>query len=167
MGSVVVVLRLSCSSACGVLAPWPGISPMSLALQGRFLAPRPPGKSPNWSCFLNLLSSHLSFLKYIFRPFLLSVIIDMLKPKSPILYLFSFSSLFFFLFSFFAFLWITWTWSRIDFSIAFLSASLCIKLYWFLYVLHYACITYSSLLLSLFYQFEWSIETWTSLTFYF
>ena len=38
-------LRLSCSEACGILVPWPGIEPMSPALQGRFLTTKPPRKS--------------------------------------------------------------------------------------------------------------------------
>ena len=36
---------LSCSEACGILVPWPGIKPASPALQGRFLTTGPPGKS--------------------------------------------------------------------------------------------------------------------------
>ena len=34
---VVVAGRLSCSGACGILVPCPGIEPVSPALQGRFL----------------------------------------------------------------------------------------------------------------------------------
>ena len=44
-GSVVVVHRLSCSMACGVLAV-PRIEPTP-ALAGRFFTPEPPGK-PGW-----------------------------------------------------------------------------------------------------------------------
>ena len=33
--------------ACGVLVPWLGIEPMSLALQGEFSTSKPPGKSPS------------------------------------------------------------------------------------------------------------------------
>ena len=44
-GSKVVVLEHICSVTCGILVPWPGIKPKSLALQGRFLTTGPPGKS--------------------------------------------------------------------------------------------------------------------------
>ena len=44
-GSVSVLLRLSCSAACGILLPHPGIEPMSPALQGRFLTTGPQEKS--------------------------------------------------------------------------------------------------------------------------
>ena len=37
--------RLSCSSACGILASGPGIEPVSYALAGRVLTAWPPGKS--------------------------------------------------------------------------------------------------------------------------
>ena len=42
--SVVVAHWLSCSKACGILVPWPGMEPESLALQHRFLTIGPPGK---------------------------------------------------------------------------------------------------------------------------
>ena len=42
--SVIVALRLSCSEACGILVPKPGIKPLSAALAGRFLTTGPPGK---------------------------------------------------------------------------------------------------------------------------
>ena len=45
VGSVVAVHRLSCPEARGILAPRPGIEPMSPALAGRFLTTGPPGKS--------------------------------------------------------------------------------------------------------------------------
>ena len=32
--------------ACGILVPWPGIEPMTSALQGGFLTTGPPRKSP-------------------------------------------------------------------------------------------------------------------------
>ena len=41
----VVVLRLSCTEAYGILVPGPGIEPMSSALAGRFLTTGPPEKS--------------------------------------------------------------------------------------------------------------------------
>ena len=44
---------LSCSAACGILVPRPGIEPASLALQGRLLTTGLPG-SPNTDLFLNL-----------------------------------------------------------------------------------------------------------------
>ena len=37
VGSTVVVHRLSCPVACGILVPRPGIEPMSPVLAGRFL----------------------------------------------------------------------------------------------------------------------------------
>ena len=43
--SLVVACRLSCSGACGILVPRPGIKPESPALEGRFFTTRPPGKS--------------------------------------------------------------------------------------------------------------------------
>ena len=36
---------LSCPTACGILAPQPGIKPMTPALEGGFLMTGPPGKS--------------------------------------------------------------------------------------------------------------------------
>ena len=44
---LVVVHGLSCSTACVILIPPPGIKPMSSAWQGRFLTTEPPGKIPN------------------------------------------------------------------------------------------------------------------------
>ena len=38
---------LSCSEACGILVPRPGIKPAPLELQGEFLTPGPPRKSPD------------------------------------------------------------------------------------------------------------------------
>ena len=43
--SLAVACRLSCSTACGILVPQPGIEPASPALQSRFLTSGPPGKS--------------------------------------------------------------------------------------------------------------------------
>ena len=43
--SLVVVYRLSCPKACGILFPQPGIKPTSLELEGEFLTTGPPGKS--------------------------------------------------------------------------------------------------------------------------
>ena len=52
--SVVVMHRLSCPTACGILVPWQGIKPASLTLQGGFLTTEPARKSPEeyiWNCF--------------------------------------------------------------------------------------------------------------------
>ena len=38
-GSVVAALELSCSVACGILVPRPGVKPMSPALEGGLLSP--------------------------------------------------------------------------------------------------------------------------------
>ena len=43
--SIVVVHRLSCPAACGILVPWTGIEPTSPALEGKFFTTGPPGKS--------------------------------------------------------------------------------------------------------------------------
>ena len=45
MDSLVVVCRLSCSTACRILVPQPEIQPVSPALQSGFLTTGPPGKS--------------------------------------------------------------------------------------------------------------------------
>ena len=45
LGSLVVELWLSCSSAYEILVPQPGIKPASPALERRFLTTGPPGKS--------------------------------------------------------------------------------------------------------------------------
>jgi len=45
--SLVVAWGFSCPKVCGILVPWPGIEPVSLALEGRFLTTGPPGKSPS------------------------------------------------------------------------------------------------------------------------
>ena len=47
--SVVVVHGLSCSVACGIDLPGPGLKPVTLALAGRFLTAAPPGKSLYYS----------------------------------------------------------------------------------------------------------------------
>ena len=53
--SVVVVQRISCSAACGILVPWPGRGPVSPALAGGFLPTGPPGKSCKLSYQTGLL----------------------------------------------------------------------------------------------------------------
>ena len=44
-----VLCRFSCSKACGILSPPPGMEPASPPLQGEFLTTGPPGKS--WENF--------------------------------------------------------------------------------------------------------------------
>ena len=58
-GLVVAVPRLSCSVACGILVPWPGIKPMSPALECRFPVTRPSGKflPTHWEFYIHSLSS--------------------------------------------------------------------------------------------------------------
>ena len=43
---VLATFGLSCSVACRILAPWPGMERAFHALEGRFLTTGPPGKSP-------------------------------------------------------------------------------------------------------------------------
>ena len=43
--SLVVACQLTCSAACGISVPQPGIEPVFPALQGRVLPPGPRGKS--------------------------------------------------------------------------------------------------------------------------
>ena len=92
MGSVVVVLRLSHPAAYGILIPWPGIEPMSPALEGRFLTTGPPGNFLNldsWprtsDALLILPGSHTSLIhslshhsKWLFHAFF-----SLLKSLSP------------------------------------------------------------------------------------
>ena len=56
LGSVVVVLGLSCSEPCGILVLQPGTEQMFPELEGRFLTTGTPGKTPcqtTSSCYLN------------------------------------------------------------------------------------------------------------------
>ena len=63
LGSEVAVRGLSCSAACGILVPWPGIKPTSPALQAGFLTTGPPRKPSHFTLcplvhifyFINLL----------------------------------------------------------------------------------------------------------------
>ena len=48
--------ELSCSAACGILVPRPGIKHASLALQGTFSTTGPPGKSPHFILFCFVLA---------------------------------------------------------------------------------------------------------------
>ena len=57
--SLVVVHKLRCPVACGILAPQPGINLASLALEGGVLTTEPPGKSPEAT--LNLLIQHIFY----------------------------------------------------------------------------------------------------------
>ena len=50
--SLVVAWGLSYSLECGILVPWPGIQPVSPALQGGFLTPGPRGKSQGLDTFV-------------------------------------------------------------------------------------------------------------------
>ena len=51
--SVVVAHGLSCPVTCGILVHWPGIKPVSPALEGGFFTTGPPGKS--WPmCYLEV-----------------------------------------------------------------------------------------------------------------
>ena len=43
--SAIVACRLCCPAACGISVPWPGIEPVSPALEGGFFTTGPPGKS--------------------------------------------------------------------------------------------------------------------------
>ena len=52
MGSIVVMCRPSCSTACGILVPGPGIEPTSTVLHGRFITTRPPEKSHLYIVFI-------------------------------------------------------------------------------------------------------------------
>ena len=63
VGSVTAGPRLSCSSACGILVPQPGIEPMSPALTGGFLSTGPPGKS--LQLFLESLSLSPSIVHFL------------------------------------------------------------------------------------------------------
>ena len=45
MGSLVMARGLSCSRACGIKVPQPGIEPAAPALPSGFLATGPPGKT--------------------------------------------------------------------------------------------------------------------------
>ena len=48
MGSVAASCEPRCPAACGILVVWPGIEPVSLALESGFLTTRPSGKSFNF-----------------------------------------------------------------------------------------------------------------------
>ena len=48
-GSAVVVCRISCPTACGILVPGPRVEPAPLVLQSKFLTTGPPEKSPHHS----------------------------------------------------------------------------------------------------------------------
>ena len=58
LGSVVVVLGLSCPEPCGILVPQPGTEQMFPELEGRFLTTGTPGKSSNRS-FTNIFEHEI------------------------------------------------------------------------------------------------------------
>ena len=55
---------LSCPVAWGILVPRPGIEPVSLALEGGFLATGSPGKSLKVYSFLFILEGYLCFIDF-------------------------------------------------------------------------------------------------------
>jgi hypothetical protein len=55
---------LSCPAAWGILVPRPGIEPVSLALEGGFLATGSPGKSLKAYFFLFILEGYLCFIDF-------------------------------------------------------------------------------------------------------
>ena len=61
LDSLVAVVRLSCSLACGILVPQQGFKPVCPALQGRLLTSGPPGKSPEY-----LLNATIDKAKYFY-----------------------------------------------------------------------------------------------------
>ena len=61
-GSVVVACGLSCSMACGISVPWPGIEPAFPTLEGGFLTTGPPG-SPQYFIILNDKITHTAGTK--------------------------------------------------------------------------------------------------------
>ena len=58
---LVAARRISCSMACGILVPLPGIKPAPPALDGRFLTTGPPGTSPDMK-FSSVIDLHVLFL---------------------------------------------------------------------------------------------------------
>ena len=55
---------LHCSAACGILVPQPEVEPITPALQGGFLIPRPPGKSLVVIIYVSLISPNLGLLLF-------------------------------------------------------------------------------------------------------
>ena len=76
-GSVVAVPGFSCSSACRILALWPGIKPVSPVLQDRFLTTEPLGKSPFLPYFI---------LRHLSPPLILYILLlyTVYRPHSRI-----------------------------------------------------------------------------------
>ena len=60
--SLVIAPRLSGSTECGILVPWPGIEPMSPALEGRVWTTGAPGKSTD----IQFQSSTFSVLTFTY-----------------------------------------------------------------------------------------------------
>ena len=67
-GSVITACRLSCSRACGILVPWPGIELVSPALEGRFLTTTPLGKSQE--IFVDWINGFSTFCSCAYRALL-------------------------------------------------------------------------------------------------
>ena len=53
--TLVVARGFSCSKACGILVPQPGMEPASLGLHGGSLTTGPPGKSHNPYIFVGFI----------------------------------------------------------------------------------------------------------------
>ena len=104
--SVIVALSLSCSAACGILVPWPGIKSTSPALQGGFLTTGPPGSPgivflisflglliesvymPSWLLCIDLVCCFVIqlLLKCLHHSLIISLLSDVIKYTSLILY---------------------------------------------------------------------------------
>ena len=65
--SLVVALRLSCLSVCGISVPQPGIEPESPALEGGFLTTGSPGKSQKTFLLVYLFYAFLLCGKIIIK----------------------------------------------------------------------------------------------------
>ena len=83
---VVVVHRLHCSVAWGILVPWPEIELASPALQGRFLTSGPPGKSlihvVVHSCWSVILIARWSSIVSIFHSLSILVLMGLCMASS-------------------------------------------------------------------------------------
>ena len=64
VGSVAAAPRLSCSAACGILVPQPGIEPTSPALQDRFFTTGPQEKSHLFYFKISLSCCSISWKKF-------------------------------------------------------------------------------------------------------
>ena len=85
--------RLSCPGACGILVPRPRITPESPALEGRFLTPGPPRKSPQIAHVCSVVSDSDSTnyslpgssVGGVFQARILDLPIPGIEPRSPAL----------------------------------------------------------------------------------